>query len=234
MVYQWHRNPRGLLLLLLQLLKNLLLRQLLKRTFSIFLEVNRLHKQVFKMDLVLWTKSLLNKMDLVLWTKSLLNKMDLVLWTKSLLNKMDLVLWNRSKLNKILLLSWINQLIIQIWIKQVHSVDQAYLITWTCRLNQLQLYLLAMEEETCSQDCLCQTNKQYNRNFSSKSNLNNLCSNNNLNNLISNNNNHQPKNHLYGMTISLANFLISLVHLWINQQVRINLLSPIFFQSYNQ
>jgi len=208
MVYQWHRKPQGLLLLLLQLLKNLLLRQLLKRTFSIFLEVNRLHKQVFKMDLVLWTKSLLNKMDLVLWT--------------------------RSKLNKILLPSWINQLTIQIWISQVHSVDQAYLITWTCRLNQLQLYLLAMEEETCSQDCLCQTNKQYNRNFSSKSNLNNLCSNNNLNNLISNNNNHQPKNHLYGMTISLANFLISLVHLWINQQVRINLLSPIFFQSYNQ
>jgi len=208
MVYQWHRKPQGLLLLLLQLLKNLLLRQLLQRTFSIFSEVNRLHKQVTKMDLVLWTKSLLNKMDLVLWT--------------------------RSKLNKILLPSWINQLTIQIWISQVHSVVQAYLITWTCRLNQLQLYLLAMEEETCSQDCLCQTNKQYNRNFSSKNNLNNLCSNNNLNNLISNNNNHQPKNHLYGMTISLANFLISLVHLWINQQVRINLLSPIFFQSYNQ
>jgi hypothetical protein len=31
------------------------------------------------------------------------------------------------------------------------------------------------------------------------------------------------------MTISLANFLTSLVHLWINQQIRINLLSPIFF-----
>lgn len=207
MVCQWHRKPQGLLLLS-QLLKNLLLRQLLKRTFSIFSEVNRLHKQVTKMDLVLWTKSLLNKMDLVLWTT--------------------------SKLNKILLLSWINQLTIQIWISQVHSVDQAYLITWTCRLNQLQLYLLAMEEETCSQDCLCQTNKPCNRNFSSNNNLNNLSSNNNLNNLISNNNNHQLKNHLYGMTISLANFLTSLVHLWINQQVRINLLSPIFFQSYNQ
>lgn len=208
MVCQWHRKPRGLLLLLSQLLKNLLLRQFLQRTFSIFSEVNRLHKQVTKMDLVLWTKSLPNKMDLVLWT--------------------------RSKLNKILLLSWINQLTIQIWVSQVHSVDQAYLITWTCRLNQLQLYLLAMEEETCSQDYLCQTNKPCNNNFSSNNNLNNFSSNNNLNNLINNNNNHQPKNHLYGMMISLANFLISLVHLWINQQVRINLLNPIFFQSYNQ
>jgi hypothetical protein len=36
------------------------------------------------------------------------------------------------------------------------------------------------------------------------------------------------------MTISLASFLTFLAHLWTNQLVKTNLLSPIFFQSFNQ
>lgn len=160
--------------------------------------------------------------------------MDLVLWTKSQLNRMDLVLWTRNNLNKILFLSWINQLTILIWISQVLSVDQAYLITWMCRLNQLQLCLLATEEETYSQGCLCQANRRSKHNFSSNNNLNNFNSNNNLNNLFSNHNNHQPKSHLYGMTTSLASFLTSQAHLWTNQLTRTNLLSLIFFLSYSQ
>ncbi len=208
MVCQWHRKPKELSSLPSQLHKSLFLRQLLQRTFSIYSEDNRHHKQVTKMDSVLWTKNQPNKMDLVLWI--------------------------RNNLNKILLLLLINRLTIQIWINQVPSVDQVYLITWTCKLNQLHLYLLAMEGETCSQDCQCQVNKQSNHNFSSNNNLNNFSSNNNLNNLISNSNNHQPKNHLYGMTISLASFLTFLAHLWTNQLVKTNLLSPIFFQSCNQ
>ena len=196
-VCQWLLKPQGLLSLPLPPLKNPLLRQLHQKTFLIFLVVNRLHKQ--------------------------LTKMDSVLWTRTNPNKMDLDLWIRSQPSKILLLSWINQLTILIWISKIRLVGQVYSIIWTCRLNQLQLYLLATEEVTYSQDCLCQVNPRSNNNF-----------NNNLNNLFSNNNNHQRKNHLYGMMISLANFSTSLAHLWTKQQVKINLQSLTFFQLCNQ
>ena len=212
-VCQWLQKLQGLLSLLLLPLKNLLIRQFLKRTFSIFLELNKPHKQVIRMDSVLWARNQPNKMDLVLWIRSQLNKMDLVLWI-------------RSQLNKILLLLWTNQLTILIWTSQIHLVHQAYLKIWMYRLNQPQLYLLAMEEEIYSQVCLCQANLRLNNN--------NISSSNNLNNLSSNNNNHQPKNHLYGMTISPANFLTFLAHLWTNQLVKIKLPSQTFFQSFSQ